>query len=93
MCFERYKAYILNHILGKKVKVKVLVTQSSPTLCDPMDCSCQAPLSMEFSKQEYKSGMPFPSPGNPPNSEIEPGSPALQAVSLPSELPGKSIYI
>ena len=36
--------------------------QSCPTLCNPMDCTCQAPLSMEFSRQEYWSGLPFPSP-------------------------------
>ena len=43
---------------------------------------------MEFSKQEYWSGWPFPSPGDLPNQGIEPGSPALQANSLPSEPPG-----
>ena len=49
----------------------------------------QTPLSLEFSRQEYWSGYPFPSPGDHPNSGIEPGSPALQADSLPSEPPGK----
>ena len=44
---------------------------------------------MEFSRQEYWSGLPFPSPGNLPYPGIEPGSPALQADALPSELPGK----
>ena len=44
----------------------------------------QAPLSMEFSKQEYWSGKPFPSPGDVPDPRIEPGSPGLQAHSLPS---------
>ena len=39
----------------------------------------QAPLSMGFSRQEYWSGLPFPSPGNLPDPRIEPGSPALQA--------------
>ena len=38
------------------------VAQSCPTLCNPMDCNRQAPLSMEFSRQEYWSGLPFPSP-------------------------------
>ena len=42
----------------------------------------QAPLSMEFSRQEYLSALPFPSPGHLPNPGMEPGSPALQAVSL-----------
>ena len=51
----------------------------------------RAPLSMGFPRQEYWSGWPFPSPGNPPNPRIKPGSPALQAHSLPSEPPGKPI--
>ena len=41
-----------------------LVTQSCLTLCDPMDCSLQAPLSMGFSRQEYWSGLPLPSAGD-----------------------------
>ena len=44
---------------------------------------------MEFSKQEYWSGLPFPSPGVLPNPGIEPRSPALLADALPSEPPGK----
>ena len=48
----------------------------------------QAPLSMEFSRQEYWSGLSLPSPGNVPNPGIEPESPALQADSLLSEPPG-----
>ena len=46
---------------------------------------------MEFSRQEYWSGLPFPSPGDLPDPGIEPKSPALQADALPSEPPGKSI--
>ena len=49
----------------------------------------QAPPSMEFSRQEYWSGLPFPSPGDLPNPGIEPRSPALQADTLSSEPPGK----
>ena len=49
----------------------------------------QAPLSMESSRQEHWSGLPFPSPGDLPNPGIEPRSPALQANSLPTEPPGK----
>ena len=44
-----------------------------------------APLSMGFSRQEYWGGLPFSSPGDLPNPGIEPGSPALQADTLPSE--------
>ena len=47
---------------------------------------------MGFSRQGYWSGLPFPSPGDLPDPGIEPGSPALQADSLPSELQGKSDY-
>ena len=50
---------------------------------DLMDCSRQAPLSMGFSRQEYRSGLPFPSPGDLPYPRIEPTSPAMQADSLP----------
>ena len=53
----------------------------------------QAPLSRGFSRQEYWSGLPFPLPGNLPNPGIKPMSPALQAVSLPTEPPGKLIRI
>ena len=51
----------------------------------------QDPLSLEFSSQEYWSGLPFPSPGRLSNPGIEPGSPALQADSLPSE-PEREFY-
>jgi len=45
---------------------------------------------MEFSRQEYWSGLPFPSPGDLPYPGIKPRSPALQVDSLPSEPPGKA---
>ena len=54
-------------------------------LCEPMDCSLQGSLSMEFSRPEYWNKLPFPSPGDLPDSGIKPGSPALQAEPLPSE--------
>ena len=55
----------------------------------PWTVAYQAPLSMEFSRQEYWSGLPFPSPGDLSDLGIEPGSPALQADTLPSEPQGK----
>ena len=55
----------------------------------PWTVAHQAPLSMEFSRQEYWSGLPFPFPGHIPNPGIEPRFPALQADSLASEPPGK----
>ena len=48
---------------------------------------------MEFSRQEYRSGLPFPSPGDLPNPGTEPGSPAFQTDSLLSEQPGKPINV
>ena len=61
------------------------VAQLCLTFCDPMDCIAhQAPPTMGFSRQEYWSGLPFPSPGDLPDPGIEPRSPALQADSLPS---------
>ena len=56
----------------------------------PWTISHQAPPSMGFSRQEYWSGLPFPSPGDLPNPGIEPGSPALYADTLLSEPQGKS---
>jgi len=64
----------------------VKVTQSSLTLCSPLDCIL---CPWNFSDKKYWSGLPFPSPGDLPNPGIETGSPALQVDSLPSELPGK----
>ena len=63
-----------------------LVAKSCPTLATPWIVACQAPLSMGFSRQEYWSGLPFPSPGDLPVPGIEPRSPALQADSLSTEL-------
>ena len=65
------------------------VAQSCLTLCDPMDSSLPGSAIMGFSRQEYWSGLPFPSPGNLPNLGIEPGSPALHPDALPSEPLGK----
>ena len=73
------------------MNVKVLVPQGCPTLCNTMDfiLAYQAPLSMEFSRQEYESGLPVSSPGNLPNPGIKHQSPALQADSLLSDPPGE----
>ena len=65
-----------------------LVAQSCLTLETPRTVACQAPLSMGFSRHECWSGLPFPSPGDLPDPGIEPGSPALQAYSLLTELWG-----
>ena len=66
-----------------------LVSRSYQTLVTPWTVACQAPLSMGFSRQEYWSGLPFPSPGDLPNPGMEPRSPLLQVDSLPAEPQGK----
>ena len=60
-----------------------LVTVVSDSFATPWTVAHQAPLSMGFPRQDYWSGLPFPSPGDLPNPGIEPVSPALQADSLP----------
>ena len=70
------------------------VAQSCPTLrvfATPWTVTHQAPPSMGFSRQEYWSGLPFPSPGDLPDPAIEPGSPAFQADALTSEPPEKPL--
>ena len=69
------------------------VAQSCSTLCNPMDVAHQAPPSMGFSRREYWSGVPFPSPGDLPNPGIEPASPALAGGFFTTELPEKLHYI
>ena len=64
---------------------KLLQSVSNPSQ-PPWTVACQAPLSMGFSRQEYWSGLPFPSPGDLPNPGIKPRSPALQADDPPTEL-------
>ena len=66
-----------------------LVAKSCPTLAIPWTVACQAPLSMEFSRQEYWSRLPFHSPGDLPNPGNELEFPALQEDSLLTELRGK----
>ena len=62
-----------------------LVAKLFPITGTPWTVAHQAPLSMGFSRQEYWSGLPFPSPGDLLNLGIKPWSPALQADSLPTE--------
>ena len=75
-------------LLGRKVKVKSL--SRVRLLATPWTMAYQDPLSMGFSRQEYWSGLPFPSPGDLPDPGIELGSPALQADTLPSGPSGKA---
>ena len=68
--------------LGKERKIVL----SRVWLLRSQEIACQAPLSMGFSRQEYWSGLPFPSPGELPNPGTEPKPPALQADALPTEV-------
>ena len=79
----------LSYFIFEKVKVKSL--SCVRLFVTPWTVVYQAPQSMEFSRQEYWRGLPFPSPGDLSNPGIEPGSSTLQADTLPSELPGKPI--
>ena len=79
--------FIPTTLVGQERKVKAL--SRVQLFATPWTAAYQAPLSMGFSRQEYWSGVPFPSPGYLPDPAIQPGSPALQADALPSEPPGK----
>ena len=80
---------------GKMTNLKVKVKSLSRVqlFATPWIVAYQAPPSMGFSRQEYWSGLPFPSPGDLPDLGIEPGSPAFQADALTSEPPGKSLNL
>ena len=85
-----YRVPCYNLILHRKKKERKKVkSQSCPTLCDPMDCSLPGSFVHGIFQARILGGLPFPSPGDLPNSGIEPGCPALQADALPSEPPGK----
>ena len=74
------------------MKVKVNLLSQVQLFATPWTVAHQASQSMGFSRQEYWSGLPVPSPGDLPGPEIEPMSPTLQADTLTSELPGKPIF-
>ena len=74
------------------VKVKVKSLSRVRFFVIPWTVAYQAPPSMGFTRQEYWSGLQFPSPGDLPDPGIEPGSPAFQADTLTSEPPGSGKY-
>ena len=80
-------------LIPKKMNVKVNLLSCVRLFESTGTVAYQAPPSMEFSKQEYWSGLPFPSPGDLSNPAIEPESPTLQTDVLPSEPPGKPLLI
>ena len=72
-----------------ELKVKVNSLSRAQLFVTPWTVAPQAPLSMGFSRQEYWSGLPFPSPGDLPEPGIKPSSPSFEAGALTSEPPGK----
>ena len=76
----------IKHSLTQEAGGGGLVTKLCPTLATLWTAARQAPLSIGFSRQDYWGGLPFPSPGDLPNPRIKPGSSALQADSLLTEL-------
>ena len=84
-----HRLSLLHMLVYTKVKVKML--SPVPLVVTPWTVAHQAPLSMEFSRQECWSGLSFPSQRGLSNPGMEPGSLALQADSLPSEPSGKPI--
>ena len=84
--------FLPSHLLFyyQSLKVKVKLLNRVPLFGIPWTIAHQAPPAMGFSRQEYWSGLPFPSPGDLPDLGIEPRSPALQADALTSEPPGKA---
>ena len=85
--FQRISFYFKNLLKTLKVKVKSL--SHVRLFATPWILAYQASPSMGFSRQEYWSGVSFPSPGDLPNSRIKPWYPALWGDDLPSEPPGK----
>ena len=81
-------AYLKVKSESEVTQVKVKLLSRVQLFLTPWTVAYQAPVSMGFSRQEYWSGLPFPSPGDLPNSGIKPESPTLQADALTSEPPG-----
>ena len=73
--------------------VKVKITQSCPTLCDPMDCSLPGSSVHGVFQARILEWVAIPSPGYLPDTGMESGSPTLQADSLPSKPQGKPLQI
>ena len=86
-CYFLSCQWAVDHHLSQVLK-SFIYALSVWLFLTPWTIACQASLSMEYSKQEHRSGLPFPTPRDLPNPEIEPRTPTLQADSLLSEPPG-----
>ena len=87
------KFFLVSLLCSNCICMRAKLLQLCLTLCDLWTVAHQAPLTTEFSRKEYWSGLPFPSPGDLFDLGIEPGSPALQAESLPSEPPRSTCMV
>ena len=84
---------LLLFFFSELMKVKVKSLSHVRLFATPWAVAYQAPPSVGFSRQEYWSGLPFPSPGDLPNPGIQPRDPALLTDTLPSKPPGKPYVI
>ena len=80
-----------NHRKIQMLRSEMKLLSRVRLFANPRTVAYQAPQSMEFSRQEYWSGLPFPPPGDLRDAGMEPRSPALQADTLLSEPPGERI--
>ena len=88
---EQGKGACFRHFYSTQYWILVLVIQSCLTLSTPWTIALQTPLFMGLFRQEYWSGLPFPSPRDLPHPEIESGSPVLLVDSFPFE-PARKVY-
>ena len=88
LLFNMLSRFVIVFLPRSKMKVKVKSLSRVRLFATPWTVAHQAPPPMGFSRQEYWSELPFPSPGDLPDPGIKPGSPSLQADALPSEPPG-----
>ena len=80
---QKSNQFIVFVVVVTHIRVRVYsIAKSCLTLCNPIGCSHQTPLSMGFSRQKYWSGLPFSPPGHLPNPGVEPRSSTLQEDSL-----------
>ena len=88
--FIIFNGRIIFYCMCRSYTVVVQSLSSVQLFCDPMDCSCQAPLSVGFPRQEYWSRLPYPCPGDLLDLRFNPVSPALASRFFTTKPPGKS---
>ena len=90
---DKSEWYFSKREVKNSLKVKLSSLSRVQLFATPWAVAYQAPPTMGFSRQEYLSGLPFPSPGHLPDPGIKPRSPTLQADALSSEPPGKPLVL